>query len=402
MAEKLMMIALSPTMEMGQIVKWLKKEGDEVKSGDVLCEVETDKTTMEYESVIEGTLLKIILPEGGRARVGDLIGIIGESGENIDDLLTETRLPEKPDDQVSPEPDSVPKETPGVDKEIDRIKASPLARKLAQMKGVDIRNIRGTGPRGRVVKRDIENTGERQVPPEGIIPSMQTSGKDRIVPVSEKRKIIAKRLSESKYNAPHYYLKVKVCMDPIMEARKKLNQKARHKVSLNAFLIKFAAKALHRYPGVNASWQGENIKEFASIDIGFAVAQKDGLITPVVKNLSHKGIIAVEEELKVLIKKARENTLSPGEYTGASFTITSLGSFGINEFTAIINPPGSAILAVGEIIREPVVAPDDNIRIQSNMKMTLSCDHRVIDGALGALFLKTMKDMMEDPIQVLY
>jgi pyruvate dehydrogenase E2 component (dihydrolipoamide acetyltransferase) len=225
---------------------------------------------------------------------------------------------------------------------------------------------------------------------------------DETIKVSQKRKIIAQRLADSKYSAPHYYLRISVNMDEILQARKALNARLTNKVSMNAFLIKFVAEAIKKYPFINATWNGDTITKHGSIDIGLAVAQPDGLITPVVKNCGHKGILAIDDELKVLIQKAQNNRLEPEEYIGATFTITNLGSFGIEEFTAIINPPGSAILAIGEIRREPVIGEDDNILIQSNMKLTLSCDHRVIDGAVGAAFFKELKEMLEHPIRTLY
>jgi pyruvate dehydrogenase E2 component (dihydrolipoamide acetyltransferase) len=272
---------------------------------------------------------------------------------------------------------------------------------MAQDEGLDLRVIRGSGPGGRIIKRDIEKALEERTK---AVPTLATPPAltDEIINVSQKRKIIAQRLAESKYSAPHYYLRVIVKMDEILKARKSLNVRLTNKVSMNAFLIKFAAEAIKKYPIINSTWNGETITKHGSIDIGLAVAQPDGLITPVVRNCAHKGIIAIDDELKVLIQKAQNNRLEPEEYTGATFTITNLGSFGIQEFTAIINPPGSAILAVGEIQKEPVVGGNDQIFIQLNMRLTLSCDHRVIDGAIGASFLKELKDMLEEPVRTLY
>ncbi|MBD3305877.1 hypothetical protein GF339_05790 [candidate division KSB3 bacterium] len=225
---------------------------------------------------------------------------------------------------------------------------------------------------------------------------------DETLNVSQKRKIIAQRLVDSKFSAPHYYLKVRAQMDEVMQARKALNARLKEKVSLNAFLLKFAAEAIKKHPIINSTWKGETIIKHGSVDIGLAVAQPDGLITPVVRDCTQKGILTIDQELKALIQKAQNNRLDPSEYTGATFTISSLGSFGIEEFTAIINPPGSAILAIGEIWKEPVVDDHDQIVIHANMRMTLSCDHRVIDGAVGAAFLKDLKDTLEHPIRVLY
>lgn len=414
MAEKLLMLALSPTMETGIISKWNKKEGEQVASGDVLCEVETDKAVMEYESPGDGTLLKIVMAEGDSAGVGDLIGILGEEGEDISALLAEAAKDkeEKPqavdsadvDDKDESATDVSASEETSEEKQEQAksgyIASSPLARKLAKQHGLRLENIKGSGPAGRIVKADIEkamsgteSAGEKEYAAEL---------KDEKIPLSGKRKIIAQRLSQSKFSAPHYYLKVRVEMDDILAARKKINAVAKEKISLNAFIIKFAAEALKKHPVVNSSWAEDSIIRHGRIDIGLAVAQKDGLITPVVRDCGSKGIVKIEAELKELIEKARNQTLTPEEYSGATFTISSLGSYGIDEFTAIINPPGAAILAIGEIRKEPVVMDDDSINVKSMMKMTLSCDHRVIDGSVGALFLTEMRDIMQEPVRVLY
>jgi pyruvate dehydrogenase E2 component (dihydrolipoamide acetyltransferase) len=411
MAEKVLMLALSPTMETGTIAKWSKQEGETVASGDVICEVETDKAVMDYESMQEGTLLKIVLPEGGAAEVGDTIAIIGEEGEDIAALLEE-RLPKPPKQSQEK-----PKETPATEEapqtaqqesaaappsaSTDKIKASPLAKAMANDAGLELSAITGSGPGGRIIKRDIEQAMQQPARAQAPV-QMIASAEDETIPVSQKRKIIAQRLAESKYSAPHYYLKVRVNMDTLLQARKTLNARSAQKVSMNAFLIKFVAEALRRHPMVNSTWQAETILKHGHIDIGLAVAQPDGLITPVVRDCAVKGILAIDEDLQDLIQKAQNNRLQPDEYTNATFTISNLGSFGIQEFTAIINPPGSAILAVGEIRREPVVGEEDELFIHSLMTLTLSCDHRVIDGVIGAAFLKTLKDMLEDPIRTLY
>ncbi len=406
MAEIIYMIALSPTMEEGIIGKWNKKEGNPITPGDILCEVETDKAAMDYETMAEGRLLKILVPEGGSASIGEPIAVVGEEGEDIEGLLKELgRIPqvEKPQTAV-----------PASQKEASRtgvptphkVPSSPLARRLAAMNGLDIRSIPGSGPAGRVIKRDVEKalSEKTSLPPSEIKqPVIDTPLEDphRIIPISPKRRTIASRLSQSKYTAPHYYLKVSVRMDELLEARKALNTGRKEKVSMNAFFIKFTAEALKRHPMVNSSWNEDHILQNSTVDIGLAVAQPDGLITPVVRDCGSKGILAIDEELKALIPKALENRLQPQEYTGATFTISNLGSYGIREFTAIINPPGAAILAIGEIRREAVVNDQDEITLQSNMILTLSCDHRVIDGAIGAAFLKELKDMMENPIRTL-
>jgi len=455
MAEQVLMLALSPTMEVGTIVKWHKKEGDTVAQSDVICEVETDKATMEYESVNEGTLLKILVPEGGQAKIGDPIAVVGESGEDISSLVeaaeqkvesaaaaagakppaTEPPADVKPsmaepakaaEREEKPavtgaKPPAAPQPADGIPALAGGLKASPLARKMAGEQGINLRTLRGSGPGGRIVKRDIEKA-LRQVASYGAAAAVgvtgpaiagtpavagpTASGRDEQIPVSGKRKIIAQRLSESMYSAPHYYLRIDVDAGPMMTARSRLNarlpREAGGKVSPNAFLIKFVAESLKNYPSVNASWQGDTILQFGKIDVALAVAQEDGLITPVVRDCGSKGIVQIDRELKILIDKALTNKLAPEEYSGATFTVSSLGPSGILEFTAIINPPGSAILAVGRIHKVPVVEDDGSIGVRSQMMLTLSCDHRVIDGAVGAAFLSDLKAMIEYPIDHLY
>jgi pyruvate dehydrogenase E2 component (dihydrolipoamide acetyltransferase) len=453
MAEKIMMTALSPTMEEGTIVSWNKKEGDTVSSSDVLCEVETDKATMDYESTQEGTLLKIVRGEGSSATVGQTIAILGESGEDVSELVKEAEAEAagggpKKDEAAEAQPDATkatvataagsagqaaapPRgaddETPGQAAEARGassgapagqpaaapagdggvVKASPLARRLAHERGVDLNRISGTGPGGRVVKSDVE----RYVPTSPGVSrpgagfaqaAAMQPGENQSIPVAGKRAVIAKRLAESKFSAPHYYLKSSVEMDGAMAARATLNKEIPEKAGFNAFLMKFAAEALKRHPEVNASWQGDQILQFGSIDIGLAVDVGNGLITPIVRNCGNKGVVTIDQELKLLIQKAGDGKLAPEEYTGATFTISNLGSFGIEEFTAIINPPGAAILAVGEIKKTVVVNSDDEIDIAQIMKMTLSCDHRVVDGATGGRFLYELKRIIENPVRALY
>jgi pyruvate dehydrogenase E2 component (dihydrolipoamide acetyltransferase) len=438
MAEKVLMLALSPTMEEGTIIKWNKKEGDAVGTGDVLCEVETDKAAMDYESIQEGTLLKIVVGEGDGAKVEDPIAVIGEKGEDIAELLLEiesargggTESAAKADNDSEKKGVAAPTKEEGNGTSAGagtaapttatsghrhagaapqgsegRVKSSPLARAVANETGIDIAKIAGSGPDGRIVKRDVELAVKKGAVPEGTAvaaAAMPSALTRREVPVSGKRKFIAERLSESKFTSPHYYVKISASADRLVKSRSALNARREKKISMNAFLIKFAAEALKHYPMVNSSWQGRTILLFGTIDIGLAVAQKDGLITPVVRDCGSKGVVQIDEELSALIEKALTGKLKQDEYTGATFTISNLGSFGIEEFTAIINPPGSAILAVGAIKKEPVVDANDEIRVQTNMKLTLSCDHRVIDGALGANFLKYLNDIIEDPIRVLY
>jgi pyruvate dehydrogenase E2 component (dihydrolipoamide acetyltransferase) len=458
MAEKVLMLALSPTMETGTIVSWTKNEGDKVEEGDILCEVETDKATMEYESQNEGTLLNIVVPAGKEAAVGQAIAIIGDEGEDVGPLLNEIKadtavesaapVPEVSGTAESGDADAAAGSTGGMAsgpagetaaRETvvtiadtpkpqsvitgtlpEGVRASPVARRLADQHNLDIRKIQGTGPEGRIVKRDVQAAAASGSAPgkaaaaaaspgtpahtssvtaAAHIPVEMTTQK---LPLSGKRKVIAQRLSESKFSAPHYYLRSIVAMDALLKSRKELNRRVPEKVSLNAFIIKFVAEALRRHPMVNAGWQGDHILQYGRADIALAVAQSDGLITPIVRDCWNRGILSIDEELRVLIDRAMNNKLKPEEYTGATFTISNLGSYGIHDFTAVINPPGAAILAVGEARREPVVGENDEMEIVTNTVLSLSCDHRVIDGAEGALFMQDLRAMMEDPIHVLY
>lgn len=408
MAEHIVMIALSPTMEQGQIQSWNKQEGDTIAAGDVLCEVETDKAVMEYESTQEGTLLKIVAEEGASIRVGEPIAIIGEEGESIEELQ-KPPAPEKPE-PPSAEPESRP-ETPAAEpssaeetrsaqeNKSGRVKASPLARKLAARKGLNLAELSGSGPGGRVIKRDVEGAaqqGSRMV----YLPLSKTE-ETEIVPVSGMRALIAERLSQSKFSAPHYYLTLSVNTEKLLESRGELRETLGRKISYNAFLMKLIAEALKRNRRVNASWQGDKIIQFSSIDMGLAVALEDGLITPVVRHCERKGIREIDEELESLIDRARSGALKPEEYSGATFTLSNLGSFGIEEFTAIINPPAAAILAVGKVQKTLVADENGDIKTEPFMKMTLSCDHRVIDGAVGARFMRDLKVIVENPINAL-
>lgn len=418
MAEKIVMLALSPTMETGTIAKWNINEGDSFSSGDVICEVETDKATMDYESPSDGTLLKIVAKQGKKVKVGETIAISGESGEDISEFLKEVSggevTPVKKEIK-SAVPPSYPKETPQhaapanlpetqtksakQEKFPHGVKASPLAREIAKEKGIDIGSVHGSGPRGRIIKEDIEKATERNAPAGYKLEAPEANERIR---VSEKRRIIAQRLSESKFTAPHFYITVAVKMDTLLDARQELNKTTKEKVSLNAFLLKFTAEALKHHPIVNSTWEGETILIYKSIDIALAVAQKDGLITPVVRDCGSKGILKIDEEIRDLVTRAREGKLTPEEYTNGTFTISNLGSYGIRQFTAIINPPQSAILAVGEIFKEQVIGDDDLANIRKTCLMTISFDHRVIDGAAGAEFCRDLKNMIENPITVLY
>ena len=429
MSQKLMMIALSPTMTEGTIAAWKKNEGEAFAAGDLLCEVETDKASMDYEAPTSAVLLKILVPAGGKASVGQTIAIIGKAGE-------EPMSPNEPAPQGSQEP-----EAPAAEVESPIVKASPekeespiatiahrmplapassspsspLARKTARELGVDIRMVRGSGPEGRVVEKDVKAFSERTST--GVIGSAAAEGGEGLSPatrgnvparpspiekpVSGKRAIIAKRLSDSFFSAPHYYLKKQILAENLAMARAAVNAKSETHISINSIIVKLAAAALVRHPEMNVFWRGDKIEQREAIDIGLAVALPDGLITPIVRDCAAKGILQIDAEFSALIEKAKGKGLSPDEYEGAGFTLTNLGSFGIDEFTAIINPPGSAILAVGAMIKRPVVGPNDSILAARTIALTLGCDHRTIDGAIGARFLADLALMLEDPFQAL-
>jgi pyruvate dehydrogenase E2 component (dihydrolipoamide acetyltransferase) len=411
MAEKLPMLALSPTMEEGVIVKWHVKEGDSIASGDVICEVETDKAVMEYTTNSEGTLLKIVVGEGAKAAIAETIAVVGEAGEDIASLLTEPAKPAakpqapKPSEPVAAPP-AVPQPSPPSQAASgSKLRSTPIARKIADKHELDLTRIQGTGPQGRVTKRDVQKAIENKLRTVASVPGAQMAADDLdavAMPVSPKRKIIAQRLFESKYNSPHFYVKLTVVMDELLRARQELNQRRKNKVSFNAFLMKFVAQSLKRHPMINATWMEDKIIKHGRVDIGLAVALEDGLITPIVRDCAKKGILQIDEELQGLIAKARAEKLMPDEYLNSTFCISNLGSYGVDEFSAIINPPNSAILALGATVRTPFVVENDEIEIRSAMAMTLSCDHRVIDGTVAAEFLTDLKGMLEYPVQSLY
>ena len=446
MAEPILMIALSPTMESGTIAQWIAQEGQELKTGDALCEVETDKATMTYESPASGTLLKIIAPAGTAATVGQIIAVLGKPGENWEEIAAQAAasapVPEAPQKTVeaeptppapAPAPDAPPASAPIAAPAAPAApvappapaahapllapglpRSSPKARKLAKEKGIDLRLIRGTGPGGRIVARDIEQApaappaAAKQMdaappppPAASAAPSAAAQGlrADRL-PLSKIRGIIATRLHESYSQSPHYFVRMAIEMDRLFALRKTLNAGRETALSLNAFILKLVAAALERHPGINASWQGDAIQYLPTADLGLAVAISGGLITPVVRACETKGLEAIDAELSVLVAKARTGALLPEEYSGASFTISNLGAWGVEEFTAIINPPGSAILALGAVADEPV-ARNGEVVIRRILHATLSSDHRVIDGAQAAAFMATFKALCEEPARAL-
>ena len=415
MAEVVRMPKLSDTMEEGVIATWEKKVGDQVNAGDVLAEIESDKATMEFESFHAGTLLHIEIPAGKSTQVDGVIAIIGEKGDNIEAILkaAKAETPTKKEEKVeskpsssapvkqetkpSPAPAAVkaqprPVEKSPVVSDDSRMKISPLAKRLAEERGVSLRGIRGSGENGRIVKRDIESSNLSQIP---------QVERYRDVETSQMRKTIARRLSESKFTAPHFYLTIDLDMDRAVEARKAINDAITpEKISYNDLVIKAAAIALKDHPNVNAGWFGDFIRYNEHVHIGVAVAVDEGLLVPVVRHADGKVLTQISAEVRDYAKRAKTKKLQPEDWQGNTFTISNLGMFGIEEFTAIINPPDSCIMAVGSIRQEPVVK-DGEIKIGNRMKVTLSCDHRVVDGVLGAQFLETFRKYIENPIVLL-
>lgn len=408
MAEVINMPKMSDTMTEGVIVSWLKNVGDDIKPGDILAEVETDKATMELENFVKGTLLHIGIPAGGSVPVDALIAIVGQKGEDISALLSApakiTSTAAKPEIASSPAaieaPISVENNPIGSD---SRVKASPLAKSLAKEKGIDINSVAGSGDNGRIVKKDIENytsSAKTNIVANASLPQIVAQESYSEIAVSQMRKVIARRLSESKHTAPHFYLTMSINMDKTIAARKQMNEYSEAKISVNDIIIKAVALALRKNPQANSSWLGDKIRYNNHIHIGVAVAIEDGLIVPVVKFADNKSLAHISTEVKQLADKAKNKKLQPNEFEGNTFTISNLGMFGIDEFTAIINPPDACILAVGAA-KETVVAENGQMKISQVMKVTLSCDHRVVDGAVGSAFLGTLKDLLENPVKML-
>lgn len=407
MAEVIRMPKMSDTMTEGVIVSWLKKVGDDVKPGDILAEVETDKATMELENYVKGTLLHIGIPAGGSVPVDALIAIVGQKGDDISALLNGASAPVTPAktedtkvEKVTTPAPSAPIANTSTD---SRVKASPLAKKIADEKGIDINNVSGSGDGGRIVKRDVETFTPSSKGGSKINISLPTViGQESFeeVPVSQMRKVIARRLSESKHTAPHFYLTMSINMDKAIEARKSMLEYSPVKISVNDIIIKAVAGALRKNPAANASWLGDKIRYNHHINIGVAVAIEDGLIVPVVKFADSKSLSHISAEVKELAEKAKNKKLQPNEFEGNTFTISNLGMFGIDEFTAIINSPDACILAVGAA-KETVIVENGQMKIANVMKVTLSCDHRVVDGAVGSAFLKTLKELLENPVKLL-
>ncbi len=419
-----LMPKMSDTMEEGVVVAWHKKVGDKVQAGDLLAEIETDKAVMELEAYEAGTILYIGVEEGDSIAVDAVLYIVGEPDADYKALLAAHQTSgngQSSDDKATIQKEKTPSEATtkttesksnGVASttEEGRIKISPLARRMAEELGYDISQIDGTGEEGRIVKRDIENfqpekkstsSSPTEQPSQKTQPSTSYLGEDfEEVKVSQMRKTIARRLAESKFTAPHFYLTIEINMDKTIEARKQMNTYAPTKISFNDIVIRATAAALKQHPQVNSSWQGDTIRTNHQVHIGVAVAVDEGLLVPVVRFADTKSLSQIASEVKDLGEKARNKQLQPSDWEGNTFTISNLGMFGIEEFTAIINPPDACILAVGGI-KETVLVKDGEMVVGNVMKVTLSCDHRVVDGATGAAFLKTLKGNLEDPIRIL-
>ncbi len=427
MAIAVEMPKMSDTMEEGVLVAWTVEEGDAVSAGDVIAQVETDKATMDLEAYDDGVLLKKVIAEGEAVPIGGLIAVLGKKGEDVSDILAQY---EQGGDGAAPVaapepkagPDAGPTPAPsgdGAAAQADgRLKASPLARKLASDHGLDLRMIQGSGPEGRIIKRDIEamlaGGAEALVPVEVPAPRLAVAAPVGVgeeapyasVRLSPMRKTIARRLAQSKYTAPHFYLTIDLAMERVVAARKQINalaeEQGRPKISFNDLITKACAVALRQHPEVNASYMADEgeIRHYNDVHIGVAVAVEGGLVTPVIRNADQKGLAELAVETRALAARARDRKLQPDEMAGSTFTTSNLGMFGIEDFTAIINPPNACILAIGAIRDVPVVRHGEIVP-GKRMKVTLSCDHRVVDGATGAKFLQTLRHYLEEPLNLL-
>lgn len=421
MAEALRLPRMSDTMEEGVIADILIKVGDKVNSGDVVAEVETDKATMEMESFQEGEVLHIAVAKGDSVPVNNILAVLGEKGEDFQAILdaenakatTETVATEEPEAVNTPDttPPPVATNTNNVENNNisstttnGRIKASPLAKKMAQENQIDLSQIKGSGEEGRIVKKDIENAiaNPPQTKANAVqLPQIVAQESYEEVNVSQMRKVIAKRLGESKFQAPHFYLTIEVNMNKAIAARKAMNEVSPSKISFNDLVIKASAAALRKHPAVNSSWLGSKIRYNHHIHIGMAIAVDEGLVVPVLRFADNKSLSHIATESKEFVLKAKSKKLMPDEMQGNTFSISNLGMMGISEFTAIINPPDAAILAVGGMKKELAFDENKNIVENNIMKMTLSCDHRVVDGAVGSAFLNTLKEYLENPVRML-
>jgi pyruvate dehydrogenase E2 component (dihydrolipoamide acetyltransferase) len=415
MAEIIRMPKLSDTMTDGVVAKWHKKIGDKVKSGDLLADIETDKATMEFESFQDGVLLYIGVEQGKTAPVDSILAILGNAGEDVSAIIAEEGK-KKASDSISsakaevkevvaeikseveskPLPQNAVVETASESHHNNHLKISPLAKRLAAEKGISVNALKGSGDHGRIVKRDIDNYNSKG----GSMPQFVGVESFTEEPVSQMRRTIARRLAESKFSAPHFYLTIAIEMDEMIKAREAINTVAATKISFNDLVIKAASLSLRAHPKVNASWLGDKIRYNQHIHIGVAVAVEEGLLVPVVKFADGKTLTQIGTEVRDFATKAKDKKLQPSDWEGNTFTISNLGMFGIEEFTAIINPPDACILAVGGIKQTPVIK-NGQVVPGNVMKVTLSCDHRVVDGATGAAFLQTLKHNMENPVLML-
>ena len=413
-ATAILMPKMSDTMTEGTLVAWLKKVGDKVKSGDIIAEVETDKATMELENYEDGTLLYIGVQAGEAVAVDGIIAVVGQEGADYQALLN----PQSPTPPLEPLANSngvAAAEVEVLSSETEattRVKASPLAKALAHGKGIDLSKITGSGEGGRIVKRDLDTAQPAVATPAPVVaapmpqptataPAAPSTGDYEDTPLSQMRKTIARRLSESMFTAPHFYLTMEIVMDKAMELRGKLNEVSPVKISFNDLVIKAAALALKQHPAVNSAWLGDKIRKYHYVNVGVAVAVDEGLLVPVVRDADKKTLSAIAGEVKEMAGKAKDKKLQPKDWEGNTFSISNLGMFGIDEFTAIINPPDACIMAVGGIKQTAAFNADGSVYPTNIMKVTLSCDHRVVDGASGAAFLQTFKKLLENPLGML-
>lgn len=410
---------MSDTMEEGTLVSWQKKVGDKVKSGDILAEVETDKATMELEAYEDGTLLYVGIKEGEAVPVDGIIAVIGEEGSNVEALLARENGEAEPEAAPAAKetaPEAAAEKPTSVADSGDRIKASPLARRLADEKGININQVAGSGDNGRIVKRDVDEfkpaakteaapaakaAEAAPAKPEAQAAAAPANGDFVDTPVSQMRKTIARRLSDSLFTAPHFYVTMEIVMDKAMALRPQLNEVSPAKISFNDFVIKACAIALKQHPAVNSAWLGDKIRKYNYVNIGVAVAVDEGLLVPVIRDADKKNLSTISSEVKDFAGKAKDKKLQPKDWEGNTFSISNLGMFGVDEFTAIINPPDSCILAIGGIKKVAAFKEDGTVYPTNIMKVTLSADHRVVDGALAAQFLNTVKKLLEEPMSML-
>ena len=405
MAKEITMPALSPSMTEGVLAKWHKKVGDTIKPGEVIAEVETDKATMDLEAFDKGTILQITAPEGAKVAINGRIAVIGEPGEKVEAVSSgaPTLAPIAPAAKTVTSSASAPVSAPEVTASTPgRVKVSPLAKKIAVEKGVDLARLAGSGPGGRIVRRDVETAQGGGGPVSAGIFGGKQIAQDSAKPVSQMRAAIARRLVESKNTAPHFTVEREADAAPLNKLRASANEalelaKANLKLSVNDFILKAAVEALRRVPAVNSSWEGSSIRQHGSVHIAFAVALPDGLITPVIRNAHAKDLRTIAREAKELGAKAKAGKLQPEEYTGGTFTVSNLGMIGVEKFSAIINPPQAAILAVGTVVKKPVLAANGAVVPGERMSLTVSADHRVVDGMLAGEFLKALVELLESP-----